>query len=125
MIKQQLCHGDPIPNNILIRDDKAFLIDWMNASTGNLEADLAEYIIMIRFAVLPANISTEMVNHFDSIREEIVKIFIEEYTKVSDIIPEEIDAWILPVAARKLSSDGIVEDEKKLLVNEIRRRLKE
>ena len=96
----------------------------MNASIGNPEADLAEYIIMIRFAILPINIPSEMADYFNSIREEIIKVFIDEYTKISDITCEEIDAWITPIAARKLSADGIIEDEKKLLVDEIRRRLK-
>lgn len=123
-IKQQLCHGDPNPNNVFIRDGKALLIDWMDASIGNPEADLAEYIIMIRFAILPTYIPSKMVDYFNSIREEIIKVFIDEYTKLSDITFEEIDAWITPIAARKLSSDGIIEDEKKLLVDEIRRRLK-
>ena len=52
-IKQQLCHGDPNPGNILVRDNDAVIIDWNNASTGNPEADLAEYVIMIRYAILP------------------------------------------------------------------------
>lgn len=121
--KHQLCHGDPNPNNIFIRDEKAVLIDWMDASTGNPEADLAEYIIMIRFAILPAYIPAEIADFFDSNREEIIKVFIDEYMKLSDITYEDIDKWITPIAARKLSSDGISEDEKKLLVDEIRRRL--
>lgn len=123
-VKQQLCHGDPNPNNIFIMDDKPLLIDWMNCSIGNPEADLAEYIIMIRFAILPTYLPGKLVNYFNSIREEIINVFIDEYTKFSDITSEDIDVWITPIAARKLSSDGIVEDEKKLLVNEIRRRLK-
>jgi thiamine kinase-like enzyme len=52
-IKQQLCHGDPNPGNIILRDGKAVIIDWMDASIGNPEADLAEYIVMIKYAVIP------------------------------------------------------------------------
>ncbi|CAM4442637.1 hypothetical protein PAXY110619_15315 [Paenibacillus xylanexedens] len=55
-MKQQLCHGDPNPGNILLRDHDAIIIDWNNASTGNPEADLAEYIIMIRYAILPPHL---------------------------------------------------------------------
>lgn len=58
-IKQQLCHGDPNPGNILLRDDDAVIIDWNNASTGNPEADLAEYVIMIRYAILPPHLPNE------------------------------------------------------------------
>jgi thiamine kinase-like enzyme len=125
LIKQQLCHGDPNPGNILIRDEKAVIIDWMNASLGNPEGDLAEYIIMIRYAILPSHLPNEVVSYFNSIRESIIKVFIDEYTRLSDITYDEIDAWITPIAARKLSDDGISEDEKILLVNEIRKRLKD
>jgi serine/threonine protein kinase len=124
-IKQQLCHGDPNPGNILIRDGKAVIIDWMNASIGSPEADLAEYLIMIRFAILPSYLPNEVVVYFNSNRESIIKVFIDEYTKLSGITYDEIDAWITPIAARKLSADAISEDEKNLLVNEIRIRLKE
>lgn len=123
-IKQQLCHGDPNPNNILIRDNKALLIDWRYASIGNPEADLAEYIIMIRYAALPTNISSEITNYINSIREEIIKVFIDEYTKLSDITSEDIDSWIIPMAACRLSASIIPNAEKKLLVGEIRRRLR-
>jgi hypothetical protein len=37
---------------------------------------------------------------------------------------EEIDPWITPIAARKLIADAISEEEKMLLVKEIRSRLK-
>jgi len=123
-IKQQLCHGDPNPNNILIRDNKAFLIDWRYASIGNPEVDLAEYIIMIRYTVLPTNIPSEITNYINSIREEIIKVFIDEYTKLSDITSEDIDSWIIPMAACRLSANIILKAEKKLLVAEVRRRLR-
>lgn len=123
-IKQQLCHGDPNLNNILISKNKTYLIDWMYASRGNPEADLAEYIIMTRYAILPRSIPSEFVVYFNSIREKIIKVFIDEYTKMSDITYEDIDSWIIPMAARRLSASIIPKTEKKQLVNEIRRRLK-
>ncbi|MCR8657373.1 phosphotransferase family protein [Paenibacillus endoradicis] len=121
--KQQLCHGDPNLGNIMIRDGKAIMIDWMNATIGNPEADLAEYIIMIRFAILPSYLPDNAVEYVNTIRESIIKIFIDEYTRLSGITYDEVDSWIAPIAARKLSADGIGEEEKNLLVDEIRRRL--
>ncbi len=123
-IKKQLCHGDPNPNNILVRDNKTLVIDWANASSGNPEADLAEYIVMMRFGIVPANIPNEIVSYFDSIREKIIKVFLDEYLKHSNISLKEMEDWILIIAARKLSVDGIDEVEKELLATEIRRRLK-
>jgi aminoglycoside phosphotransferase (APT) family kinase protein len=109
----------------MIRDGKAVIIDWMNASIGNPEADLAEYVVMIRFAILPSYLPNELNVYFNSNRESIIKVFIDEYTSLSGITNDEVDAWIIPIAARKLSADAISEEEKTLLVNEIRIRLKE
>ncbi|WP_416150142.1 aminoglycoside phosphotransferase family protein [Salipaludibacillus sp. HK11] len=122
-MKSKLCHGDPNPGNILISDEKAVFIDWLTASIGNPEADVAEYILMIRYAILPEQLPSFAVKAFDSIREKIVSIFCEEYCKLSGITYEEIDEWIVPVAARKLCADAISEEEKRILLNEIRSKL--
>ncbi|MFC9710882.1 phosphotransferase family protein [Paenibacillus sp. NPDC056933] len=122
-IKQQLCHGDPNPGNILLRDDDAVIIDWNNASTGNPEADLAEYVIMIRYAILPPHLPNEASVALDATRETSIRLFMEKYEKLSGISYADIEPWIAPVAARKLVADGISEEEKILLINEIRRRL--
>jgi aminoglycoside phosphotransferase (APT) family kinase protein len=122
-LKQQLCHGDPNPGNILIRDGKPVIIDWMDASIGNPEADLAEYIVMIRFGVLPPEIPSIALEFFDSMRESIIAIFLEEYMKLGDVTLEAVDSWILPIAARKLNADAVSDEEKQVLIQEIRRRL--
>jgi uncharacterized protein (TIGR02172 family) len=123
--KQYLCHGDPNPGNFIIKKDgNAVLIDWMNATIGNPEADIAEYIIMIRYAVLPPGSPVNIINLFDSIRENIISIFMDEYRKLTGITYDDVSPWITPIAARKLSADAISELEKKKLVQEIRRTLK-
>jgi uncharacterized protein (TIGR02172 family) len=122
-IKNQFCHGDPNPNNILMNDGSPVLIDWNNATNGNPETDIAEYIIMIKYAILPPDTPRIVVKHFDSIRETIIKIFMDEYTLLTGTTYDEVDPWIVPIAARKLSADAITEEEKELLVKEIRIRL--
>jgi thiamine kinase-like enzyme len=119
-----LCHGDPNPGNIIIKNDgKAIMIDWMNASIGSPEADLAEYIIMMRYAVLPSYLSNRFAEIFDSIRESIIHVFMDEYTKHSGMTYADVSPWITPVAARKLSADAISDDEKQQLLKEIRKSL--
>lgn len=122
-MKQQLCHGDPNPANILLRDNDAVIVDWNNASTGNPEADLAEYIIMIRYAILPSDLPREVGVVLNATREASIRIFMEEYKGLSGIDYADVEPWIAPIAARKLAADAISEEEKNLLVNEIRRRL--
>jgi uncharacterized protein (TIGR02172 family) len=122
-LKRQLCHGDPNPGNLLLRNDAAFIIDWNNASAGNPEADLAEYIIMIRYAILPPHLPHEASIALNATRETTIRIFMEEYESLSGIGYADIEPWIAPIAARKLVADAISDAEKSLLVNEIRRRL--
>lgn len=123
-LKMQLCHGDPNPGNFLIRDDKAVVIDWTNASIGNPEADLAEYIVMIRYAILPPHLPNEAAVIFDTKREDIICEFMKEYETLSGIAYADIEPWMIPIAARKLAADGISDEEKHLLVNAIRRELR-
>ncbi|MDT9721681.1 aminoglycoside phosphotransferase family protein [Paenibacillus sp. ClWae2A] len=122
-MRQQLCHGDPNPGNILLRDHDAVIIDWNNASTGNPEADLAEYIIMIRYAILPPHLPHEATVVLNATRDYSIGVFMEEYEKLSGIGYADIEPWIAPVAARKLIADAISDAEKTMLVDEIRRRL--
>lgn len=123
-VKQCFCHGDPNPSNIIVRQDgSAVLIDWMNATIGNPEADLAEFIIMIRYAVLPSDTPAEFVLAFDEVREIIIQIFMEEYTLLTGIGYSEVEPWIVPMAARKLRADGICEAEKNKLAEVIRQSL--
>ncbi|MGF7036209.1 aminoglycoside phosphotransferase (APT) family kinase protein [Paenibacillus mucilaginosus] len=104
--------------------DEGLLIDWMNASTGNPEADLAEYILMVRYAVLPSHLGERIIGRFHSIRETMIDAFMVEYTRLSGVTAEEVDPWLLPMAARKLTADAIPDEEKGLLLHEIRVRLK-
>lgn len=119
-----LCHGDPNPNNILIHNGKLVMIDWMNATIGNPETDIAEYIIMMKYAILPPDTPRKIIENFDLAREAIIKAFMEEYTKLTGISYEQVEPWIVIVASRKLSVDGISEAEKQLLLQEIKLKLK-
>lgn len=124
-IKQVLCHGDPNPGNILLRERDAIIIDWNDASIGNPEADLAEYVLMLRFAAIPTYLNpSPTVSTTQSIREESIRIFLEEYEKLSGITYTDIEPWLAPLAARKLTAYAFSETEKALLVTEIRRRIR-
>lgn len=122
-LKQQLTHGDPNPGNIFMRNNEVVVIDWMDAGIGNPESDLAEYIVMIRYAILPPHVPDEAVKFFNSIREQIIDAFMDEYTSLSDMTEVDVDAWIVPMMARKLFITGISDEEKQILLKEIRQKL--
>lgn len=122
--KGLLCHGDPNPGNVIVKaDGSAVVIDWMDATIGNPAADLAEFIVMIRYAILPPVFPSEFTSFFDSIREAIIEIVMDEYTRLTGVTLDEIEPWLVPIAARKLCADAISDEEKQLLIQEIRRKL--
>jgi len=124
--RQCMCHGDPNPGNIMIKNDgKAVLIDWSNATVGNPAADIAEYILMIRYAILPPHFPEAIIHEFEFIREKLITIFMDEYTKLSGFTYDDVVPWLTPIAARKLSADAISDLEKEKLLEEIRRILME
>lgn len=122
--RRQLCHGDPNPGNFLLRGDEVLVVDWNNATLGNPEADLAEYVLMLRYASLPQGAAPEMVQLFEASRERSVRLFVDQYDWLSGIGAADIEPWIPVVAARKLAVDGITDTERGQLVDEVRRRLR-
>lgn len=38
----KLCHGDFSPDNIIVNDEGAFVVDWLKAKQGNASADVAK-----------------------------------------------------------------------------------
>lgn len=40
--QSKLCHGDLAPDNVIVSDSGAFVIDWMKAKQGNAAADVAK-----------------------------------------------------------------------------------
>lgn len=124
-LKLCACHGDPNPGNLMIdHRGKAVVIDWMGAANGNPEADLAEYIVMIRYGVLPPEMPGFLTDVFNAIRGSVVDILLDEYTQLSSIHYEEIEPWIPIVAARKLSASAISDAEKQVLADVIRQSLR-
>ena len=43
----KLCHGDFNPSNIIINDDKVFVLDWVHATQGNASADVARTYLLL------------------------------------------------------------------------------
>lgn len=124
--RQCFCHGDPNPGNILRADDGQYvIIDWMDASVGHPAADLAEFIVMIRRAVLPDFLPEHAIRLFDTLRESIIKIFMDEYTRLSGITYDEVIPWLLPISARKLAADAISDAEKQLLIQDVRQAIRD
>ena len=109
-----VCHGDFHPDNILICAKEAKVIDWFNASSGNPLGDVARTCLIIRTPYMPPGISKLIIKISRIIKHFIYSSYIKKYIKISKSNVEDIDKWMLPIAAARLR-DKVPGEEKWLL----------
>ncbi|MGZ9583679.1 phosphotransferase family protein [Paenibacillus marinisediminis] len=117
----KLCHGDYHPDNIIL-GEREWIIDWMTGMRGNPAGDVARSVLLLQLGTMPDE-TPRLINFFISrIRNQILKTYLKCYISYSKIDRDEVDNWILPIAAARLN-EWIPEKEKQALVNLIRQRL--
>ena len=112
--KNNLCHGDIHPDNILISKGNYFIIDWILASAGSPCADVARTLVIL----LHSGISNDM-SFFRKVivflfKNLLCKKYLKHYIKLTGISKSEINKWKLPIAAARLSENGPMEEKKEL-----------
>ena len=107
----RVCHGDFHPDNVLISNGNANIIDWMDASRGNPLADVARTSVIFVGAAESAEIrnlaAKILVKLFHS-------IYLKQYFRRRPGGQEEHRRWLPIVAAARLN-EGIKEQEAWLL----------
>ena len=88
--QSKLCHGDFIPSNIIITEEgKAYIVDWENATQGNISSDIAK--TYLRFCAEGDQISADT--------------YLDIMCEKSGVTKEAIEKW-LPLMAAALSVEG-------------------
>ena len=102
-----ICHGDFHPINILVDNDKYFVIDWVLASRGAAEADVAgTYLIT---SIYSSHMRGK--NIFKNIAAAvggklIAKVYLKEYISLTKMDKRRILRWI-PVRAATYVDVGL------------------
>ncbi|MHB9032652.1 MAG: phosphotransferase family protein [Anaerolineae bacterium] len=92
-----LCHGDYHTSNILVQENKLYIVDWIDASTGCADGDVCRtYLVELLHT------------------PEIAPLYLERYCRESGKSREAILRW-LPVIASARLSDGIAGEQPRLL----------
>jgi len=97
-----LCHGDFQFMNILETENGNKIIDWVDSSSGNIEADVYRTYLLYKVY-----------------NDEIAELYINNYCKMADISKENILKWAPIIASARLS-EGMGNDENAILLNIIR-----
>ncbi|MCM3268626.1 phosphotransferase family protein [Paenibacillus elgii] len=116
-----LCHGDFHPDNVIV-GERRWVIDWMTGMVGNPAGDVARTVLLFRFGTLPDEAPRAVKEALQLMSTKISRIYLERYLSCSGLPFSDIDEWMLPIAAARLS-EWIPDREKQLLLNLIEERL--
>jgi aminoglycoside phosphotransferase (APT) family kinase protein len=107
-----LCHGDFHPDNIMLATHGPVILDWTEATGGHPLADVARTTLMMRHAALPPHLPGRRL--IEAGRMLWYQLYLRRYCQLRSVSPKQVEAWLLPVAAARLS-EGIPEEEAPLL----------
>lgn len=93
----KLCHGDFNPKNIMIKDGKTYVLDWIDATQGNASADVG-----ITYLIL----SLEMPN--------AAELYLNLFCEKSKTAKKYVQRWLPIVAAARLTQE--IPEERELLM---------
>ncbi|WP_042143045.1 phosphotransferase family protein [Paucisalibacillus sp. EB02] len=94
----RLCHGDYHLFNLILSDDHVFIIDWVDASIGDIRADVCRTYLL-----------------YSQLEEDLAELYLNLYCNKSGISQEEILEWAPIIAGARLSEIVPKEDAGRLL----------
>ncbi|WP_434751486.1 phosphotransferase family protein [Paenibacillus amylolyticus] len=123
--QRALCHGDYHPDNVMLGKDEGqhCVIDWMTGMTGDPAGDVARTWVILMSGKLPDDAEPAIREGFEQARSLILQRYIEHYIALSGITREQIEAWMLPVAAARLD-ESLPPSEAEYLLQFVRDRLR-
>jgi len=107
-----LCHGDFHPDNIVLSARGPIILDWTDATLGHPLADVARTALLMQHAAVPPHIPGRWL--IETGRALWYRLYLRRYCQLRSISPAQVNSWLLPVAAARLS-EGIPEEEERLL----------
>lgn len=96
--ESRLCHGDFHLYNLIQTDDGITTIDWVDASAGDIRADVYRSYLL-----------------YSQVSEVMAEMYVRLYCEKSRLGKEEIFAWAPIIAAARLAENVGSEDEGRLI----------
>ena len=107
-----VCHGDFHPDNVIMSPRGPVVLDWMNAMQGDPLGDVARTSLMLTRAAIPPTMPAKTL--MAALRGYLHRVYLSHYQALRPFSPEDLEAWLLPVAAARLRED-IPEERQSLL----------
>ena len=83
----KVCHGDFCPQNIIVTEDKMYVLDWVHATQGNASADAARSYLL--FALED---------------QKTADLYLDIFCKKSGTAKRYVQTWLPIVAAAQLTN---------------------
>jgi uncharacterized protein (TIGR02172 family) len=91
------CHGDFHFGNVIVSQEKYYIIDYMNVCRGHEYGDIARTVYLIEMTPVPAEISDA--EHILYIKKRATDIYLKEM----GVSREYLSGWLTVIAAARLS----------------------
>lgn len=120
--EDRLCHGDFHPDNVLVAAGEPIIIDWLTGAAGSPASDLVRSCILFITASPPPGASAKVGEKIETLKDVLYRNYLGRYLELSGLVLDEIEPWVLPVAAARLN-EGVPEVEKQQLLAMVRNKL--
>ena len=116
--KNKLCHFDFHPGNIMVNDSEYRVIDWLTACAGDPAADVARTWLLLKYGQI-SNADKKTAFVVSVVKTIIRGQYLRHVYRLSHITSAEVEKWIVPVAAARLS-EWLTDSERAKLLKLIR-----
>ncbi len=108
----RVCHGDFHPDNIMVSDAGAIVIDWTNLANGDPHADVARTLVLGRWGI-PPDVPLTLRLLAKGGRHLLLRRYLSAYQRSSPLNSELLGRWELVVAIARLS-EGIAGEKERV-----------
>ncbi|ETI68256.1 aminoglycoside phosphotransferase family protein [Neobacillus vireti] len=96
--ERRLCHGDYHLFNLIMSDNEVTIIDWVDASAGDIRADVYRTYLL-----------------YSQVSIDLAEMYLRLYCAKSDLLKDEIFQWAPIIAGARLSENVSTENPERLI----------
>ena len=112
-----LIHGDPNPGNFIVQNGSVRVIDWNDCVRGNYMYDIAEYVLIMRYATVSIDLPEPILHFITEYQAEFSKVFMTEYTRLTNRNLSTLEQWTLPLLVSKLNANNPPKKQERILAD--------
>lgn len=103
-VQNYLCHGDFHPQNAIASPRRAVALDWIDAYSGSACGDVANTYLKLQSPYARKRLPAAFSWLARIVQQRFCSAYISEYTRITGYAWQDIEPWILPIAAAQLEA---------------------